>query len=120
MQRTLNWKFLLWTVGTLIVFALAIHVVHGLQVRQSAVGLLKQAERAEAGGDIGKAAILYSHYLAYQPQDVETEARLRLSWTEVPELPETGPVSPPCSMRFCNATLPGPNCVTGSSSIKSN
>ena len=57
------------------VLAVAIHLVHGVQVKRNAKGLLERSRRAEDAGDMSKAEDYLQRYLASRPDDVEALVR---------------------------------------------
>ena len=78
MKRRFNTRFFLWLISGTIVAALAFHGVHLLQARQTATGLLRLADQAEAKGDLPKAGNYLGRYLGFVPEDKEAHARLGL------------------------------------------
>jgi pentatricopeptide repeat protein len=77
--RIVNVRFLIWIVAALIVSAVGVHLLHGVQVKRHADALLYQAARAEESGDLEHAAKYYQTYLGYRRDD--TDARIR--WGDV-------------------------------------
>src|SRR5262249_23612689 len=71
MHKKLNVRLILWTLAGLLLVAGGVHLLHQFQVRDSADLLLKQAGRAADQGAYAQACTYFSHYLAYEPQDVE-------------------------------------------------
>ena len=59
-----------------VVAAVGVHLVHGRQMRRTAVTLLDRAEKAEAGGQLDRAEDYLGRYLAYRPADVDCLVRL--------------------------------------------
>jgi len=59
-------------------FVLAVHFLHGFQVRRNARSLLSQANRTEQAGDFHKTADYLKRYLELAPQDQDVRARYAL------------------------------------------
>jgi tetratricopeptide (TPR) repeat protein len=78
MQRRLNTRLLLWTLTSLFVVGVGVHVVHSQQMRRNASALLRQAERAVENKDFTRAASLLQQYLDYQPDDTNALAQYAL------------------------------------------
>ncbi|HWY88636.1 MAG TPA: tetratricopeptide repeat protein [Gemmataceae bacterium] len=78
MQRTLNPKLLLWTLGTLLVAGVGIHFLHEFQMRRNTGSLLERADRAQEAGDLDQALTYYTHYLASEPGDSAARAKFAL------------------------------------------
>ena len=87
MQRSINWKLLLWTLAGLLVAALAVHGVHLVQIQRNVKSLLSHAERAREAGQFDQALTYFTHYLAYEPDDTAALAEYGLTM----EKQATGP-----------------------------
>jgi tetratricopeptide (TPR) repeat protein len=70
-----NGKLVAWVLGGGIVLAVAVHLLHGMQVRRSSPALLRQAVAAEDEGRADLAVPLYSAYLAQHPEDQDAQVR---------------------------------------------
>jgi len=79
MKRTLDRKFLLWTVALVLLLGIMVHFVHSFQVRRNAGSLLDQADRANNEGNFDQAHTYYTHYLAYEPEDADTLVKFALA-----------------------------------------
>ena len=79
MQRRFNRRLLGWIAGVAAFLAIAVVAIHGLQARRNARSLLRQGELALAEQQYGKAATYFSHYLAYQPDDIEALVKYGLA-----------------------------------------
>jgi len=55
--------------------AVAVHIVHGAQVRRHGRTLLAQSEEAENGGELDRASVRLARYLQLVPDDTEVLAR---------------------------------------------
>src|SRR5262245_56576430 len=69
MQRRLNFRFLAWMVASVAVLSVCVHIVHSVQMQQTARSPLRQAERALQQKDYGRAAALFQYYLEHEPDD---------------------------------------------------
>src|SRR5690348_8859525 len=78
MKREFNKKLFLWLLGRTIVFGGLFHGVHLLQAKQTASGLLRLADQAEAKDDVSKAADYLGRYLRFEPENKEVLARFGL------------------------------------------
>ena len=74
-RRVLNTKLVCILLGTLLVAGVAVHVVHGFQVRRMSGQLLVRATQAEATGDTAKALDLLKRHLFFDPGDSDALAR---------------------------------------------
>src|ERR1700738_2846744 len=79
MHRKLNRKLLLWTLGSLLLAGVVVHLVHGLQVRRNAGRLLANADRAWEAGGLVQPLPYYNHYLTYEPEDTAALAKYGLA-----------------------------------------
>jgi tetratricopeptide (TPR) repeat protein len=70
-----NGKLVAWVLGGGIVLAVAVHLLHGVQVRRTSPALLQQAIAAEDEGRTDLAVPFYSAYLAEQPGDQDAQVR---------------------------------------------
>ena len=75
MRRRLNGKLLVYLSGGVILFGVAIHLIHGVQVKRNAKTLLGQADRAEKDGNPEEVADYLGRYLIYQPRDADALGR---------------------------------------------
>jgi tetratricopeptide (TPR) repeat protein len=89
MQRTLNVRLLFWTLGTIVVVATAVHVVHTLQVRRNASAYLRQADLAFQEGNLPRAATFLSQYLSFEPGDTEALTKYGLTLDQAAKKPAT-------------------------------
>src|SRR5262245_46127909 len=71
LTRTVNSKFLAWSLGTLAVFSVAVYFVHGYQVKRHANVFKQQAEDAAGQKEFVKACETYPIYLRYVPDDID-------------------------------------------------
>lgn len=78
-QRTLNTRALLWSAGIVLVVSVAVYLLNAFQVRRHAGTLLIQADRAAAAGELDQALTFYSHYLSFEPDDVDARAKYGLA-----------------------------------------
>ncbi|MFZ1007819.1 MAG: tetratricopeptide repeat protein, partial [Candidatus Sulfotelmatobacter sp.] len=78
MKRKFNVKFFLWLLGATTVVVTVFHGVHLLQARQTASGLLRMADQAEAKGNLQKARDYLGRYLKFVPENTEALARVGL------------------------------------------
>ena len=69
MRRRLNVKFLVISLVGFASASVGVHQLHGYQVKRNASSLLRQADRAESGGDVVEANKFRERYLAYVPDD---------------------------------------------------
>jgi tetratricopeptide (TPR) repeat protein len=88
MKRTLNLRFLLWTLAVLVLTSVAVHYVHAAQMRRNAGALLERAARASEAGDLDQALTYYAHYLLYEPDDVAALAKSALILDQKANSPE--------------------------------
>jgi predicted Zn-dependent protease len=75
MHKKLNVRLILWTFAVLLLAGAGVHVVHQFQVRDNANLLLQQAGRAADKGAYAQAITYFSHYLAYEPDDLKALAQ---------------------------------------------
>jgi Tfp pilus assembly protein PilF len=75
MRRRLNVKMLLALVGGAALSGLALHLLHGYQVKKQAGSLLEQADRAEKKSQHRLAIDYLRRYLAFKPVDTGALAR---------------------------------------------
>jgi tetratricopeptide (TPR) repeat protein len=61
--------------GTGLVLGTAVHLLHAYQMRQNASGLAREAERALARQELGKAANYLDRYLSFAPDDTDALAK---------------------------------------------
>jgi len=76
MRRNVNARVFSVLLGTALVLGTSIHFLHAHQMRQNASALARQARRALAQGDLGKAASYLERYLTFEPDDTEALAQL--------------------------------------------
>jgi tetratricopeptide (TPR) repeat protein len=69
MRRTLNLKFAAGLLAILVVTSIAVHFLHGYQVKRNARALLQQARLARDEGRDSQAAEYLGDYLRYMPKD---------------------------------------------------
>ena len=74
-KRRINVWFLGGLAIAVVVLGAGMHVLHGVQVRRNAAGLLEQAAEAEARGDGALAAETLKFYLGFEPDDGEAAVR---------------------------------------------
>jgi Tfp pilus assembly protein PilF len=74
MRRRLNVKGLLVLLGGLVLSGLAVHFLHGFQVKRQAGILLKQEERAENAKEYRVAIDYLRRYLGFRPDDTDALA----------------------------------------------
>src|SRR5262249_53516963 len=74
-RRALNYRLLTWTAALLALSAVAVHIVHGAQVRRHGRTLLAPSEEAENGGELDRASVRLARYLQLVPDDTEVLAR---------------------------------------------
>src|SRR6266568_3120302 len=79
--RQVNIKFLLAVIGSLVVLAVGVRVLHGVQLQRNAGILKSQAQRAAEERHFDEASDYYRRYLKYSPTDVEAQ----LAWAEALE-----------------------------------
>lgn len=79
MQRRLNTRLLLWSVGLATILAVGINVLHGYQLRRNAHHLRDRAEQALAANAIDQGLLYLGQYLALAPGDVEALATFALT-----------------------------------------
>jgi tetratricopeptide (TPR) repeat protein len=70
MQRKLNVRLFVWTVVLLVPTGIAVHFVHGFQVRQHAQILLERGDSALAQAQPEQALAAYTQYLGFVPGDL--------------------------------------------------
>src|SRR5262245_48692340 len=75
MHRKPNLRLFLWTILALVPAALAVHVVHGYQVRHHALTLLERGDQAQAQEQTEQALGYYTRYLAFAPKDAEAREK---------------------------------------------
>jgi tetratricopeptide (TPR) repeat protein len=75
MSTRLNGKLVAWVVGSALVLAGGVHLLHGFQSRRGARDLLPLADAAEQRGDPSEAARFLGNYLTLVPDDVDARAR---------------------------------------------
>ncbi len=68
-MRKLNFRFLAYLLGAVVLLAPGVHFLHGYQVKRNAGIFLDQAEKAEGSGELQKAADYYRRYLGLDPSD---------------------------------------------------
>ena len=69
MNRRINLLVLIVLFAAAVLLGGGIHLVHGVQVRRNASGLLELAGRAEAGNDLEKAEESLKQYLSFRRED---------------------------------------------------
>src|SRR5579864_5197322 len=79
MTRQLNVKFLVCLLVPILLLGACVHVLHGFQLKHSALALLKLASRAEETGDSVQAEKYLGMYLSYRPADTAAMARYGLA-----------------------------------------
>ena len=79
MRRRLNARFALALLGATVLSSGGVFLLHRVQVKRSAVGLLRQADRAEHEGRLEQADDYLGRYLGYRPDDMEAMARFALN-----------------------------------------
>lgn len=82
MRRQVNTRFLLWTLGTVVVSAVLVHFLHAFQVRRNTGALLQQAQSALDKGDRGRALHYWRQYLVLEPDDLEVLIKYGLGLDE--------------------------------------
>jgi tetratricopeptide (TPR) repeat protein len=87
MRRKLNLKLLAWGLAGLVLAGGALHFLHERQVTANASALLRQAQRAEADGQLRQAATYLSHYLACEPGDTDALVRYALTLDRLADNP---------------------------------
>jgi tetratricopeptide (TPR) repeat protein len=75
MNVRLNGKLVAWVIGTALVLAGGVHLLHGFQSRRGARDLLPLADAAEQRGDPAEAARFLGNYLTLVPDDAGALAR---------------------------------------------
>ncbi len=79
MQRKLNSRFLLVSIGATVLFVVVVALIHNFQLRRNAGAFLRQADRFRKEGNYHRAAFYYQHYLEYEPGN--TDALIRYALT---------------------------------------
>src|SRR5262245_16283414 len=74
MKRQINYKFLAWLIGGVILSAACIHFLHAFQVRRNARSFLYLAEQANEKGDLDKQISYLGRYLKFEPADTDALA----------------------------------------------
>src|SRR5436305_7683383 len=87
MHKKLNVRLILWTLAGLLLAATGMHLLHQFQVRDNAGLLLQQAGRAADKGAYAQAITYFSHYLAYEPDDLEALAQYAQVLDKLPPTP---------------------------------
>ena len=80
MRRKINYKFLLYLLGSVIVLTGALFAVHWFQSRRIARALLWQADRAEERGETERLARYLVRYREFAPDDLLGLVRLGQVW----------------------------------------
>jgi tetratricopeptide (TPR) repeat protein len=75
MKTRINLKAVVILAGSAAVLGLAIHFVHGFQVKRNAHALLEQADEVEREGRLARAADCLGLYLGLVPRDTDALAR---------------------------------------------
>jgi Tfp pilus assembly protein PilF len=75
MRRKLNVRLLLWTVAALVPAAVAVHFVHGYQVRRNAEVLLQRGDQELEQGRPDQALVYYGQYLGFVPGDTDAQEK---------------------------------------------
>src|SRR6267378_3501119 len=79
MHRKLNLRLLIGCFVILVPMALLVYLLHGYQVRRSALTLLERGDRASLQGQAQQALAHYTNYLGFVPDDASArEKYLRL------------------------------------------
>src|SRR4051812_42547226 len=89
MQRRLNLKLLLWSVGLLMSAVLIVHFIHTWQMRGNAGAVRDQAERAVGVNDFARAAALFQYYVDYMPDDAAAQERYVFVLEHLSQTPPT-------------------------------
>src|SRR5690349_6148542 len=87
MRHRLNKKLLGWTLAGLLAAGAGLHTLHHHQVQANAGELLREAGRAAERGDHARAVTYFSHYLAYEPDDIEALTHYAQSLERLPPTP---------------------------------
>ncbi len=74
-KRQLNWKLLLWLVGTAAVSTAVVRFAHSAQMKRHARTLLAQADQEEADGKLDREAEYLKRYLSFNGGDTDALAR---------------------------------------------
>jgi hypothetical protein len=77
-RRAVNWKAVGVLLGAAVVVAIAVHVVHGVQVKRNSGELIVCADRCEAEGRSEAAIDCLAAYVKLRPDDEHTRSRLGL------------------------------------------
>lgn len=85
MNKRLNVRLLARLGAIVLVFGVAVHVVHAVQADRLARELRAQGDAADADGDKAQSARFFSRYLALRPDDRDVEARYGLALAEIAE-----------------------------------
>jgi tetratricopeptide (TPR) repeat protein len=78
MTRTINRRFALFLLTASVLLGLGLYGLYGVQLRRNAATLLRQADQAEAQGNLSRAGNFLSRYLTLQPDNHEVLARYGL------------------------------------------
>src|SRR4051812_47944748 len=73
-RRTLNGRLLLILTTAAVLTGGGVHLLHGSQVKRSAVTLLSRARKAEQKGETDRAAAYMKRYLGFRPGDTKVLA----------------------------------------------
>lgn len=74
-RKRLNVRFLVCVLGAVAVCGIAVHLVHGYQVKRNASALLQRADKAREDKDDVKEMEYLMRYLGFRPKDSEALAR---------------------------------------------
>jgi cellulose synthase operon protein C len=86
-MKRINARLLIIVGVAIVVLAMGVHVVHGIQVNRSlVVSLKKSAEQSRENGDLGKSVLFYQQYLRYMPDDAERAADYALVTAKIAQL----------------------------------
>ncbi len=71
MQRRVNFRLLLWTIGCVTVLAVGVNVLHAYQLRRNAHVVLERGDQALAKQEFAQALYYLGQYLALAPHDLD-------------------------------------------------
>jgi predicted Zn-dependent protease len=85
--KKLNTRFIVGLLAALAVLGLGTYLLHAVQVKRNARGLLRQADLAESQGNLRKASAYLSSYLGHVAEDTDALCRYGLILKKVAETP---------------------------------